>query len=86
MTGADYLVCAGSVATPVALAIISLAGDSSLSWATSPLHWPALHVFPVVALVGLMTPLLRRSPVLGTERSNMSTATCQEQPDVVVGA
>jgi energy-coupling factor transport system permease protein len=78
-TRADRIVCAGSVATPVALASLSLAGDGSLSWTTSPLHWPALHVLPVVALAGLMTPLLRRSPVLGTFRSNMSSETCQER-------
>ena len=40
-------------------AIISLAGDDSLSWVASPLHWPSLHVLPVVALVGLLAPLLR---------------------------
>jgi energy-coupling factor transport system permease protein len=81
MTRADYLVCAGSVATPVALAIISLAGDGSLSWATSPLHWPALHVAPVVALVGLMTPLLRRPAVLGTEGRSIRSSACQERQE-----
>ena len=28
-------------------AILSLAGDDSLSWTPSPLHWPTLHVLPV---------------------------------------
>ena len=57
---ADCVMIAGSLATPIALAALSLAGDSSLTWAPSPLRWPALHVLPALALLGLLTPLLRR--------------------------
>jgi energy-coupling factor transporter transmembrane protein EcfT len=57
---ADWRMMAGAVATPVALAALSLAGDSSLSWTPSPLRWPTLHVLPVLALLGLLNPLLRR--------------------------
>src|SRR5581483_2014288 len=60
-TRADRVMMAGALATPVALAVLSLAGDGSLSWAPSPLRWPSLHVLPVLALLGLLTPLLRRT-------------------------
>jgi energy-coupling factor transport system permease protein len=68
MTRADALVCAAALATPLALALLSLAGDSSLSWTPSPLAWPSLHVLPVLALLGLLAPLVRRpAPVVAPE-------------------
>jgi energy-coupling factor transport system permease protein len=63
---ADAMMMAGSLLTPVALAILSLADDSSLSWTPSPLRWPSLHLLPLVALVGLLTPLLRRPVTTAT--------------------
>ena len=68
MTRADAMVCAAALATPLALALLSLAGDSSLSWTPSPLAWPSLHVLPVLALLGLLAPLVRRpAPVVAPE-------------------
>ena len=70
LTGADVLVMAGALATPLALAVVSIAGDDSLSWTPSPLRWPSLHVFPVIALAGLLTPMLRRpAPIAAANRS-----------------
>jgi energy-coupling factor transporter transmembrane protein EcfT len=63
LAAADWWMMAGAVAAPVTLAVLSLAGDDSLTWAPSPLRWPSLHVLPVLALLGLLTPLLRRSAV-----------------------
>jgi energy-coupling factor transporter transmembrane protein EcfT len=60
LAAADWWMMAGALAAPMALAALSLAGDASLSWTPSPLRWPTLHILPVLSLLGLLTPLLRR--------------------------
>jgi hypothetical protein len=45
---------------PTALALCSIAGDSSLVWYASPLRWPSLHVVPVLALLPLLYPVFVR--------------------------
>lgn len=59
MHRADWLTAAAALAAPIALASCSVAGDTSLTWfATSTLHWPALHVLPALALLPLLVPVL----------------------------
>ena len=53
----DVFVRVTVLLAPAALLAISLVGDHSLAWTTSPLHWPALHVLPLLALAPLLTPL-----------------------------
>src|SRR5581483_5007717 len=58
MTARDWTVVACSMCAPVALGLLSLAGDSSLVWSTSPLRWPVFHVLPGLALLPLAAPVV----------------------------
>ena len=60
LTRSDVGIMITVCVAPVALTVLSIAGDDSLVWATSPLRWPTLSALAVVALLGLCTPLLRR--------------------------
>jgi energy-coupling factor transport system permease protein len=60
MTAADWATSAAVLLAPVALAACSIAGDGSLTWAASPLHWPSLHVLPVITLLPLLVPVVVR--------------------------
>ena len=53
---ADGAGAALALLAPAMLAVLSLTGDASLTWAPSPLRWPALHVLPLLALVPLGAP------------------------------
>jgi hypothetical protein len=44
------------------MATVSWAGDSSLVWFASPLHWPTLHVLPALTLLPLLVPALYPPP------------------------
>jgi energy-coupling factor transport system permease protein len=57
MTARDWVVAGMSLVAPVALGVLSLAGDSSLSWSVSPLQWPSFHLLPFFALLPLAAPL-----------------------------
>lgn len=57
---ADVALMAAVCVAPVALAVLSIAGDESLVWTASPLRWPVLHVLPLLALGALVAPLARR--------------------------
>jgi energy-coupling factor transport system permease protein len=61
MTVADWSVAGIVLLAPLALAICSIAGDSSLAWYASPLRWPTLHVAPVLSLLPLLVPVVARS-------------------------
>ncbi|MBV8952085.1 MAG: hypothetical protein JOZ99_14500 [Actinobacteria bacterium] len=58
MTGRDWTAGGLSLVAPVMLGVLSLAGDSSLSWSPTPLHWPPFHLLPCLALLPLTAPLL----------------------------
>jgi energy-coupling factor transport system permease protein len=58
MTGVDWLTALAVLAAPIAVAACSIAGDGSLVWTASPLHWPTLDVVPVVALGPLLVPVV----------------------------
>jgi energy-coupling factor transport system permease protein len=60
MSLADWTVAAAVLVAPAALALDSIVGDSSLLWFASPLHWPALHVVPTIALLPLLVPVVAR--------------------------
>jgi len=62
MGAADWAVALAVLGAPALLAVASLAGESSLTWAASPLHWPPLHVVPAVALAPLLLPILVPAP------------------------
>jgi energy-coupling factor transport system permease protein len=60
MSLADWLVTGAVLLAPAGLAIVSIVGDSTLFWYTSPLRWPALHVVPVLTLLPLLVPVVAR--------------------------
>jgi hypothetical protein len=62
MSVTDWCLAASTLLAPVAMATCSIAGDSSLAWVANPLSWPALHVFPALALLPLLAPVLIRPP------------------------
>jgi energy-coupling factor transport system permease protein len=76
VTGADFIVMAGALAAPALLAVASAAGDDSLTWITSPLRWPDLHVLPALALIPLLAPFVTRPNLFGriasSERHELS--------------
>ncbi len=61
LTRTDRWTMAGVTGAPVALALCSVIGDSSLVWVASPLVWPALHLFPVLCLAPLLAPVTTRA-------------------------
>jgi energy-coupling factor transport system permease protein len=63
LTQADVALMTLVCVAPLAMALLSAAGDASLVWTASPLRWPTLHLLPAIALVALLAPLARRPPV-----------------------
>jgi len=57
MTAADWVCAGATLLAPVALAVISVIGDSSLVWLASPVAWPTLHLAPALALLPLLLPV-----------------------------
>lgn len=76
MTGGDWALVGVSALAPVTIALLDLAGDSSLHWvATTPLAWPTFHVLPALAIALLLAPLSslwRRSPGSGPDQRRQS--------------
>lgn len=64
LTRADVLVMAAVCAAPLALTVLTITGDDTLTWAASPLRWPTLSILPVLALGALAAPLGRRPRAL----------------------
>ncbi|MFM8303112.1 MAG: energy-coupling factor transporter transmembrane component T [Actinomycetota bacterium] len=65
LTPADVVTMAAVCVAPIALVVLSVADEPSLTWATSPLRWPGLSVLPALALLALAAPLRRRPIVVG---------------------
>lgn len=58
----DWGVAAIALLAPIAMATVSVAGDSSLVWYANPLAWPTLHALPALALLPLLVPALLPPP------------------------
>jgi energy-coupling factor transport system permease protein len=54
----DWTIGLVALLAPLAMAAVSVVGDSSLVWYASPLSWPALHLLPALALLPLLVPAL----------------------------
>ena len=54
----DWTIGLVALLAPLAMATVSVVGDSSLVWYASPLAWPALHLLPALALAPLVVPAL----------------------------
>lgn len=67
MATADWVVAATSLAAPVGLAALAVAGDETLVWTASPLRLPDLNPFALLFLAALLAPalVLRRPAVTG---------------------
>jgi hypothetical protein len=60
LTGIDWMVIAVLLAAPGALALLTIAGDDSLTWSASPLRWPTFQLLPALAIGLLLAPLAHR--------------------------
>jgi energy-coupling factor transport system permease protein len=60
LTGIDWMVIAVLLAAPGALALLTVAGDDSLTWSASPLRWPTFQLLPALAIGLLLAPLAHR--------------------------
>jgi len=58
MRRTDWAVASLSMVAPLALGLLGVADDSSLTWAADPLRWPAVHALAVLSLAALSAPLL----------------------------
>jgi energy-coupling factor transport system permease protein len=58
----DWAVVVVVLLAPVAMATVSVAGDSTLVWYANPLAWPTMHALPAVALLPLLVPALLPPP------------------------
>lgn len=58
----DWVVVAITLLAPVAMATVSVAGDTTLVWYANPLAWPTLHLLPALALLPLLVPALLPPP------------------------
>jgi len=58
-TRADGAMAAIALLSPIGIATLSAGNESTLTWAASPLHWPAFAALPVIALAALLAPLLK---------------------------
>jgi energy-coupling factor transport system permease protein len=61
LTNRDRWCIAAVLATPLLLGTMSTIGDDSLTWSVSPMTWPSLHLFPILALVPLLAPIALRA-------------------------
>ncbi len=59
MASADWVMVACVLATPLLVGLFGFAGEDSLVWHTSPLHWPTFQPLVALALVPLLFPLTR---------------------------
>jgi energy-coupling factor transport system permease protein len=69
LAGVDWAMIAVSLASPGVLALLTVAGDESLTWSTSPLRWPVFHVLPALAIGLLLAPLSHRPAPMRAPRS-----------------
>jgi len=66
-TTADGAMAGIAMLAPIGIAALSAWGESTLTWAASPLHWPAFAALPVIALTALLAPMIRVPPVNAAE-------------------
>jgi energy-coupling factor transport system permease protein len=71
-TRADGAMAAIALLSPIGIVALSAGDESTLTWAATPLHWPAFAVLPLIALVALLAPLLK-----------VPTVNAAEPPDAV---
>jgi hypothetical protein len=63
LQGADWFLMAAVALTPLALAVLSSAGNDTLAWYASPVAWPRFDPVVAIALLPLLAPLARRPSV-----------------------
>lgn len=85
MARADWLMVAGVLITPLLIGLMDLVGNDSLRWRTSPLHWPAFEPLVALALVPLLTPLVR-TPRPPTAASRAGIDLPEPELEPVVGS
>jgi energy-coupling factor transport system permease protein len=87
MTTADWVMVACSLLTPLLIGAFSLAGESSLVWRTSPLHWPTFQPLVALALIPLLLPLTRAPrPPTAAARMGITTPEPELLPEPVTGS
>lgn len=87
MAPADWAMVACVLIAPLAVGLLSLSGNDSLVWRTSPLHWPTFEPLVALALVPLLAPLLRTPrPPTDAIRAGIDLADAELLPEPVAGA
>jgi energy-coupling factor transport system permease protein len=71
MTRADWSVAGVSLIAPIAMALLAFFDDASLRWDASPLHWPAFHVLPMLAILVLLAPVVGRSAAFAPQSADL---------------
>ena len=65
----DRRCMAATLSSPALLAVLALVGDDTLSWTVSPLRWPEVGPLALVALLGLLAPLVVLADAPGRQRA-----------------
>ena len=60
ITKADALMVALAWLAPIALGVLTITGNDTLTWSASPLTWPQVGLLPVISLIPLLAPMARR--------------------------
>jgi len=60
MTGPDWRLVTAAAVSPATIGVLALAGNRTLGWTASPLHWPGFDFLPALAVLTLLAPVLLR--------------------------
>lgn len=87
MAKADWAMVACVLVAPLTVGLLALAGNDSLIWRASPLHWPTFEPLVALALIPLLAPLVR-TPRPPTEaiRAGIDLSEPELLPEPVAGA
>ena len=87
MASADWVMVACVLATPLLVGLFGFAGEGSLVWHTSPLHWPTFQPLVALALVPLLFPLTRTPrPPSAAQRAGIAAPEPELLPEPVTSA
>jgi energy-coupling factor transport system permease protein len=87
MTTVDWAMAGGALGAPLILGLMGLVGEDSLTWTTSPLHWPTFEPLVALALIPLLVPLVRTPrPPSAASRIGIEMPEPELLPEPVGGA
>ncbi len=89
MAKADWLMVACVLVAPLLVGLVGFAGNDSLTWNASPLHWPTFEPLVALALIPLLAPLVRtpRPPTAASRQGvDLSEPELLPEPEPVAGS